>query len=347
MEKSLFILLFILFDISVHSALPMNSSPKKSRKFDASQCVLMDFDQTITDKFLLRKNPAWQRAKKFSNHEKNDILATAEHLGNKSYPSIRVIIALAVCIGANPEMTFYSGHMGTPIWYATLMQDLQLVKYLLAKGAKVSTNYVLDKGLVRLAESSELAQTLIAHGAQIPKDILLICCENKYPASLLAYYLAAGKKPTQYTMGETLLHKIMLQRSDSENQVAKMQLLMQHGVGTSIVDLCDQTALHTGAQFQLKNLCMSLLAPYLFKHEQFLTLLGCLKKQFPHFYKHKDLLKLLFKNELRTELPAMRALLATQNNIKKTAYDIWPIEELNPATCTFSKYKALARTKAP
>ena len=96
--------------------------------------------ELITDELLLALNPRWQILKEQLNEgKKNVIISMAygyafRYAYLSDYPIARNIIALAVCIGADPNYSVEHEH---PILLATRQQDYWFTRYLLEKGANV------------------------------------------------------------------------------------------------------------------------------------------------------------------------------------------------------------------
>ena len=129
--------------------------------------------------------------------------------------------------------------------------------------------------------------------------------------------------------------------------MAKLDLLLKAGLDLTDQDEQGRTALHHAAKVHYHHFCNLLVSQYTRQCDRFVVVLGCLKKQFPWFYyRNADMRKLLFKQGFSEAIPKLRKLLCIKNSKKQTAYDIWEIPLLNPATCSYDKYSTLKKESA-
>lgn len=308
--------------------------------------TILEFDEPITDELLLQLNPEWIALKKsLTREQKSKILAEAAFY-IPGDPSIkRCLMALSICIGADPDSSKY-GNSNSALWHSSFRQDYQFAKYILAKGANPNLkNTSLNCTSLAHVKNVALAELFISYGAQLSEESALKDCANEdYPAELLQFYLDKGIK-IKTTMGIswTHLHDIA-SGPDDENQVKKTQLLLNAGLDQTIKNTWDLIALHTAAIHKRKKICTTLVNHYLEQHKRFLTLLWCLKKQFPYFYGHRDAKRLLFGQGFSDAMPKLRELLKITTRKGQTAYELLPIPELDPNTCTYEKYLKLKNT---
>jgi len=309
---------------------------------------LIDPHEQISDELLLELNPRWQILKeRFNASAKDSIIAMAygyafRYAYLSDYSIARNIIALAVCIGADPNYSVEHEH---PILFATRQQDYWFTYYLLEKGANVkfdtkTWSYVNP---VANAESLELAELVLRYGAEIPETILDTCCRKKYQPKLLQLYLAKGQnlKLENHTKDHesSLWHSLMGYGIDSQEQIEKARILLNIGLNLSFQNYAGSTGLHIAARLNLNNMIALVANHHLDRHRELVIVLGCIKKKHPDFYKYKDTRQFCFK-EL-SPMRKLRALLSIKCNTGETAYGAKPIEELNPETCTFSNLMKL------
>ena len=295
------------------------------------ELTLLDLDEPITDKYLLELNPEWRLVRDDCTAEtKEQIFSEVQQgilcwvLGDNN--THRTLSILMVCTGWDPNRT-------AGIWnllkYSADHNDVQFAKYLLQKGAK--PNSYLEK-----CRTVEMAKLFIDHGAQIPKDILYVTCASEAQAELLQFYLDMGYVPKPAADHHTPFHGLMRGR---QHQPQKARLLLQFCSDLNLIsyqNLAKCTAIHNGAiTREKKEVCMVLISHFVDQHQNFITLLGCLKKQYPLFYRHKDV-RFCFKEF--SPMRKLRHLLSLKDDYERTAYQLSHYEEFNPATCTYEKF---------
>lgn len=308
--------------------------------------TILEFDEPITDESLLRLNPDWKTLINTLSREKKSTILTKAYQypgGDALYHVGRCLMALAVCIGADPDSTERYRN-DTALYGVVFNQDYQLTKYLLEKGANPNQRGEVFFAPLQHAQNIALAELLITNKAVLTeKTALARCHEANYPATLLEFYLNQGIEPKPDENGWTALHKIAYEYKEDENQVKKAHLLLNTGLSQTTKNKWDEIALHSAALHKHKKICIAFINHHLEKHGRFLTLLACLKKEFPWFYKIKDVLKLLFQQGFDA-MSQLRKLLNIKDPRGHTACDIWPIPELDPNTCTYEKYLKLKNT---
>ena len=186
---------------------------------------------------------------------------------------------------------------------------------------------------------------------KLPKYLWYVLCREDRPVELLQFYLARGIKPAPVNNSGNqtpLLHELFGMRSpecQSKDQIAKVRLLLTTDIDVMHRNWNGETALHVAAVYlqARKDLCMVLIDHYLEQHQAFLGFLWYLKNNFPNFYQVRDLRKLCFK-EL-SPIRKLRDLLSIKNTNDKAAHDLSPIDELDPATCTYEKFMNLRKTE--
>lgn len=304
--------------------------------------LLLDIDQQITDELLLELNPSWKQLDCWSLETKNAILRTAleQHDDASDWKRSRSLIALSICLGAHPdEHWFYK----FPLYLAARYQDFNLAKYVLDKGAKPNLKNILHHNTaLNECRTCPVAQLLIERGAHIPKDIFDAVDATTYSLELMQFYFDQGVPldPQQ----SLLLNISSIPIGDLEIKKASLLIAKGANIATQYRPV-RETVFHNISQQKTdasKELCRLFINRYLELHQGFLTFLMHLKKECPTFYKTKGLLKFYF-TEAASQLKNVRLLLETKSIKGKTAYDLWPIDELNPANCTYEKLCDLSK----
>jgi hypothetical protein len=203
----------------------------------------------------------------------------------------------------------------------------------LEKGSFLHNEVGLEDASLMDVKTTQLAALLIKHGAQIPENMLVYCCNYKYPASLMQFYLDQGIRPNlNLSNTATLPLHHLVSGNDKENQVEKAQILLHAGLDIMYKDREGDTALHKAALARrmgyITSWCEWLINPYIAQHRALIIFLGCIKKKHYNFYKYKDVRRFCFQQ--LASMKKLRTLLSATNNEGKTAFAILPHDELNP-----------------
>ena len=313
--------------------------------------TLLNLDEPINDDLVLALNPEWRQLKEnFSDAQKQEIFFQAlrykyakEKAAFKLWKAAnwkvkRTLLAMAVCIGANPNRKL---KLASPILLeASQAQDFHLTQYLLEKGANPNKGAAIGTVPLRLAKSIPLAELFISHGAKVPGDILVACCWPDYPVEMVQFYLDRHIQPVPGILSRGSLHCHKF--AESSTQIEKVRKLLKAGTNVAIQGRIDRgTGLHEAAGQRNIVMCMAIIIHYIEQHKALLAYLKCLKNEFPYFYRNKDIRKFCFMEV--SPLRQLRALLNIKNKRGETAYAILPIDELNPATCNYAKFATLGK----
>jgi ankyrin repeat protein len=302
--------------------------------------TLLNGDEPITDELLLELNPEWESVKESSQETKNRTLGWA--LANVLHgQSAQTLIALAICVGADPNYrTLHEKE--TALNHSLDESDYELTKYLLSKKADANQEARWGKAPLQFAKTPQIATLLLDYGAEISQKIVETFSDPSYPAHLVEFFVAKGVRLGPNAEGESVLHQVMsyhmhiFDADNGENRIKKLHILLNAGLDSTLQTNSGNTVLHLAAGCtKYTKICQILMNHHInFYFGTFFTLLLCLKKN-PHIpYPSKDIRIMLF---MQVIIQQVRNLLNKKNNIGKTAYDVWPIEELNPETCSYEK----------
>lgn len=362
-------------ELAKDAGLDVGSGPKKLRgvceKLDAkwrdnnqyelnaylpTQITLLDYDEPISDELLAALNPKWIMLKeRLSQEQKNELLDAALNypISEGNHDIERVLVAIAVSIGAEPNPNWESNmecYIGGKLFLVTpdglsaldqsvFFDDYHLVEYLLKKKANPNTLNIKQDYAIQYATSVKTTKLLFAYGA-IARDALL----NQYmfphcPAELMELYFSVAG-PQNLFQGP--LHTL-LEYEENENQIQKAHLLLNAGFHSRDKDQFGYTVFHYAAGYKRPQFCNLLIAQYVQKHHEFLEILWVIKQSVPWFYQQKDIRRLCFKD--LSPIRKLRSILEMKDKTGKTAYDMWPNDELNPETCSYEKFRKLHQEK--
>lgn len=318
-------------------------------KYVPKQLALLNPDEPITDDLLRAHNLNWRRIEIVTEiAKKNSILADAmqDDDDELSYEVRRCIIALAVCAGANPNHTCLGDY--TSLHRVLSEGDYHLAHYLLKKGADPnlpSKEQYARKVPLAACKTTQLAQLLLDHGADLPENILAICCRGEYPPELLSFYLGKRASIRPDHLLNSPLHTLSSCRQKCATKTEKARILLHAGIDPAHKNIRGCTVMHLLASHHAKSaetveLCHEIIHHYTRQHAGFLMFLGFLKQNFWVLYRQKGLLKQFFSASA-THMKRLKALLEIKNYVNQTAYDIWSIEELNPKTCSYENARKL------
>ncbi len=321
--------------------------------FDQQTISLHVLDgEPISDARLLEQNPEWQKLKsKLCAQEKWLALdgALDFRIGDETeYSFRRIAIALAVCIGANPRhQKKYRDE--TALEWPVRYNDMQLVSYLLARGADPNNTNVPRRpheGVLRYASTIAMAQLLIQNGAKLDKDIFFQIVIHNHPNELLQFYLTATDlRPTD---DMNLFHPICGTYPYNPNARELTRTLLNIGLNSSTQDNKGWTPLHILA-FQgcrapeWNELLMEFLSPYLKLHTGFLAFLFYLRQEWPLLYAQKGLLAQQFGKIAHEPMNKLKALLSIKNNIGYIAYHYCHDYLLSPKKVRYARMRARIR----
>lgn len=308
--------------------------------------TMIEPDQPLSDELLLGLNPKWRNGRKQCTQDlKNSFLFIAlnnSHDLEKSTISPilyrRMLIALAVCIGANFDI--YAKR--SALEFCIDNDDYHLANYLIEKGHSIAKDTLLKE-----CKTARLAQLLIKKGAIIPENILRIVAESdSFPPDLLHYYLQLGIKPLQDNYGANPLHHLITTKPRTPAQIEKARIF----INSNAVDLFEQTnlvrhlyrdmgggdtVLHLAAELECKEICLAIVHYYLDRHRGFLQFLAFLRNsehEAPRsLYRTKGLLKQYFSVAASYEKQLL-SLLNMENCHKDIAWYRFRLVELNPKT---------------
>jgi ankyrin repeat protein len=369
MNRTLIITLFLLTNIAV-PMMAMESEQKINRLL-ATEVTVPAEGQPINDTILFGENPLWVSARSWSQEDKNQLLqGTSPDLKNRTFlqhEDVRGHIALAVAVGADPNQIIDSDKQCTTALMRCLHNlDDSLAQYLLEK--KADPNKKAGPCAVQFyplanAETVEMTQLLLAHGAQIPKNILGDIAHAD--TTLMRFYLEMGIRPITDESGSTALHKIAI----ANNIIMKDRGLKAHMLIEAGIDLCAQTqaggstALHYIAQsggtfWSLEEftsyaaaeavLCSVIINGCKQRHQRYqerMALLCCLNRVYKPLYGQRPLCRARFGWKPRDKTSPFQ-LLSIQNNDGKIPFQLWPEnEELNPAS--YAPVKAIEKNEQP
>ncbi len=353
MNRTLIITLFLTIAAPV---MAMDESEQKINRLLATEVTVPAEGQPINDTVLFSANPSWVDARSWSQEDQNRLLQGTspdfEHRRFLQYEDSRGRIALAVAVGADPNQIIDPDKQCTTALMRCLHNlDDSLAQYLLEK--KADPNKKAGPCTVQFypladAETVEMTQRLLAHGAQIPKNILRDIAHAD--TTLMRFYLEMGIRPITDESGSTALHRI----AGASNIIMKDRVLKTHMLIEAGIDLCAQTkagrstALHYIAQsggtfWSLEELKPYAAAEAIFcsviingckeRHQQYqerLALLCCLNRIKSNLYGQKDLCRARFGWKSRDKISPFQ-LLSIKNEAGKIPYQLWENEELNPA----------------
>lgn len=128
-----------------------------------------------------------------------------------------------------------------------------------------------------------------------------------------------------------------------EEQIKKIQFLLQKGLSASARDRDKRAVFHLIAVENNRKVCSVLINHYVEQHTIFWELLMQFRRKFSSFYGQKDMLRLCVREFGISGISELRRLLNERDNQNRRPFDIWPIEELNPANCSYEKLKTLVK----
>lgn len=318
------------------------------------QITILDQNSPITDEILIQLNPTWWQLKDtLSTENKNEILREAIVYPGGDYKNHirRCLIAAALWIGASPETKKWNGSM---LEHAALHDDYELAQYILSK---MSPDQIKgEEESFRKAKSIRMAQLLLSAGMKIPSDILISFCTYRRSTHLIRFYLEHGVQPDfQDSNGESALHK--RSRETAREYKEMTTFLLNAGANIALQNKRLKTPLHSAAYYlQLHYdapayskhafFCRTVIQHYLDAHHAFLGFLWHLKKNEPQFYSECKYLRSRCFAAL-SPMRKLRAALLLKDDEGKTAYEVLPLPELNPNTCTYENLKKLPEIQKP
>lgn len=268
----------------------------------------------LTDQKLLKRN-GWQLMHKHCSQETKDemLMIALEGISSEAltardwagsdplhkkrtkYDLNGNLIALAICIGADPNL-----ELNTPILYDTALNYSvrhslhSLTRYLLDKGARKACKTILAD-----CTNVEIARKLILRGTPIPVHILNKCLEFKF-------------------------------RSDAEQlELIPAFFELYLGFGAQLIgDITNDTALHNAAHQNNEAVCKTIVFFFIEQHRSFLTFLWCLKQKYPALYctNQRAFIKKYFGHA--TPLKKLTDVLTQSNRFSQRPFDIFPLEIL-------------------
>ncbi len=339
------------------SAIALENPPK--------YLTLLPDDEPITDEMLLRLNPEWQSLKSLDKETKKKIKIAATHYGVPEHLKIpRALIALAICIGANPSKTPY------PLSFSAYTNDLHLTHYLLAKGASPKNKWSDISSPLMLSRTVQMAQLLIDHGAPLEGGELYTACiqEEDTALELLKFYLKNGAYPDSSRIIRNMgpfhflcgdhpiieiagsIPKLKLCSDISPLSLAKTELLLKYNIPPYDPNGAAFTPLHLAARIKTKNaqkFCAQLIHYYVKRYKGLLTFLWWLKNNYPLLHAQKMLLKQYFIHCTDNPLRMLREFISKRDSGDEgsfTAFDYWPIDLLNPYKKSYEEFAMSLRS---
>jgi ankyrin repeat protein len=355
MNRTLVITFLLLTNIAA-PMMAMDASEQKINRLLNAEVTVPAEGQPINDTVLFGENPLWVEARSWSQEDKNRLLqGTTPDLENRRFlqhEDARGHIALAVAVGADPNQIIDSDKRCTTALMRCLHHfDNSLAQYLLEK--KASPNKEAGPFLVQFyplahAETVEMTQLLLAHGAQIPENIL--CDIVHADTTVMEFYLKMGIRPITDTNGSTALFKIAYSSDITmKDRALKARMLIEAGVDLCVQNKIGNTALHhtaqTGGTFwsleDLKSyaaaeavLCSVIIDGCKERYQRYqerLTLLCCLNRVRNPLYGQRPLCRARFGWRSQDRISPFQ-LLSIKNNTGKIPHELWSEnEELNPA----------------
>jgi hypothetical protein len=279
MNRTLIITLFILTNsaapmIAMRRGLRDQSNPfiqqivSENKKIEEllNICVALPLGAPLTDELLLKENPWWQDVRNWPQDEKNQLLRKAidgtlirSWNGNtvcdpQKYQTFKGHMALAVAIGASPQIKSLRTPSVTPLAISLEQGDPVLTRYLVEKGTLVDKERA--KSFLIKTKNGQMAEMLLEWGAAIPENILF---ERFKPAEVMAVYLKRGVNPNQSKNDETPLHQIAdIFSGGTRDSLAKATLLIEAGINTEAQNFSGYTALHVAAECGEIELCKTI-----------------------------------------------------------------------------------------
>jgi len=200
------------------------------------------------------------------------------------------------------------------------------------------------------AQTVALAKLLIDHGAPLDPNLFRVCCFGEYSFDLMHFYYDLGVRLCEpinnSSIHEPAFHILLrpTHRPDlDEEQIKKIQFLLHKGVSAAARDRNKRAVFHLIAVENNRKICSVFINHFVEQHTIFWELLMQFRRKFSRFYGQKDMLKLCFREFGISGISELRGLLNEKDNLNRRPFDIRPMEELNPANCSYEKLKTLLK----
>jgi len=195
--------------------------------------------------------------------------------------------------------------------------------------------------------SIHIAQVLLAAGVLMPKYILADCVSYLAPLELIHFYLEKGVDRANLDGPGFALQRCVSPFNKPSIYSPYVALLLD--LGTNIKSLTSRgfTVFHHAAKEPNIEFCECVVDYFLKKEKAaIISYLGCLRKKAPKFYSEtKHLHRSLFK--CFAPLAGLQEALEIKAQNYGIAYQIKPLEILNPANCTYAKLQLLRSAECP
>lgn len=302
------------------------------------QIAIFDKQTAINDELLAKLNPEWQKlSHTLSRNEMNELFKIIYWYpgGDHSDHIKRCLYAQAIATGADPSTEL---EFGTALYHATLKDDYELAKYVLEKLIQGQRKF--EQEAFRGAKSVRMAELFLLADVPIPEDILDVCITQKRPIGLMKFYLQKGAN--QNGLSDSSFSALHCCTFEEKSRVY-VPLLLDAGADMNIKNGRDYTIFHEALKRNNSAFCECVVDYFLMKEKAvIISYLGCLKKRAPRFYiVTKDLHQALFRNF--PPLDRLEEALEIKDNNGQIAYQMKPLEILNPVNCTYAKLKQLRR----
>jgi hypothetical protein len=311
--------------------------PESLRGKLPQEITIFDKYTLISDELLAKLNPEWQKlTHALSRDEKNELLNSLHWYpgGDCSDHISRCLYAQAIAIGADASTKRWAD---SSLSYATLKDDYELAKYVLAKLPQEQKKFEQDA--VRSAKSVQVAGLLLANDVPIPAGVVENCIIQGRSVRLMRFYLQNGANPNGCLDSFTALHRCTFDNLS----LPFVPLLLSSGADIGLKNRYGNTIFHEAANRDNREFCECVVDYFLTKEKvAIISYLGCLKKNAPKFYHEiKHLHQALFRSF--SPIAMLEEVLEVKNKAGRTAYEIKPLEILNPSNCTYPKLKQLRR----